>query len=90
MKEDSDAQGTRKSSRQRVPNSFYIEGINELKKTPRSIRDPLPAQKQQRKRSRVFEDDEENSYGDEIIQEEKIEHIKEANGWYQCRLPKTG
>jgi hypothetical protein len=51
MKEESEA-GTRKSNRQRVPNAFYTEGINELKKNTRALREPA---KQVRKRSKVFQ-----------------------------------
>lgn len=65
MKEDNEA-GIRKSNRQRVPNAFYTEGINELKKNTRALREPP---KQVRKRSKVFQDDDDNSYGDEMIDE---------------------
>jgi hypothetical protein len=51
MKEDIEA-GIRKSNRQRVPNSFYTEGINELKKNTRALREPP---KQIRKKSTVFQ-----------------------------------
>lgn len=85
MKEDSDGP-IRKSNRQRVPNSFYTEGINELKKNTRNFRESAkPAQK----RNKVFEEDEDNSYGDEIIEDEKS-YNEENSVWYDCRLPKDG
>ena len=78
MKEDIEA-GIRKSNRQRVPNSFYTEGINELKKNTRALREPP---KQIRKKSKVFQQDDDNSYGDEIMEDEKSEQINDNNGWY--------
>jgi hypothetical protein len=87
MKEETEA-GLRKSNRQRVPNSFYTEGINELKRAPRPPREPP---KQPRKRSRVFEEEEENSLGDEIAEEDRSEQMRSNSGsYFPCRMPKSG
>jgi hypothetical protein len=56
MKEESEGdRAVRKSNRQRVPNAFYTEGINELKRAPRPARDP-PSKQPSRKRSAAYQD----------------------------------
>lgn len=79
--------GLRKSNRQRVPNQFYTEGINELKRAPRPARDPQP--KQSRKRSILYQDDGDNSEED-AMDEERSELARDSNDWFPCRMPKTG
>lgn len=79
--------GLRKSNRQRVPNQFYTEGINELKRAPRPARDPQP--KQSRKRSILYQENGDNSEED-AMDEERSELARDSNDWFPCRLPKTG
>lgn len=63
MKEEAEGGISRRSKRERVPNSFYTDGINELKKAPRPARDPPKAKS---KKSRQAPD-EEVSYMDSYI-----------------------
>lgn len=65
-----------------MPNSFYTEGINELKKQTRVVKEPV---KPVRKRSRGYEEQEEISFvGD---QEEARSEQRDSNNWYPCVLP---
>ena len=82
MKDQSEQErGTRKSNRARTPNSFYTQGINELKRQPRPPRQP---HKVVRKKSKHYQQSEDVSYMDGLDEPKSDLNI---NNWYPCKLP---